>query len=191
MAQNLEILAIILALLYVFGAARGQIYCWPAGLLSSLIYAFLCFQANLFPETILQFFYVGFSVYGWIRWKKPAAAASKDVFQVKYISKKILSLVLITGLFFSALVGWYFDHFTQAALPWLDAHIMVFSLLTTWLVAEKIIENWYFWMVIDLAAAYLYYARGMELTAGLYLFYVAMAIWGLLAWKKTRDYPKA
>lgn len=191
MAQILEILAVILALLYVFAAARGLIYCWPAGLLSSLIYAFLCFQAKLFPETILQFFYVGFSVYGWIRWKKTNAKAMENRFQVKSISKKIFSLILITGLFFSALVGWYFDHYTQAALPWLDAPILVFSLLTTWLVAEKIIENWYFWMIIDVAAASLYYARGMELTAGLYLFYVAMAIWGLWEWKKTRDYPTA
>jgi nicotinamide mononucleotide transporter len=81
-------------------------------------------------------------------------------------------------------IGWYFDKHTSAALPWLDAPIVVFSLISTWLVAEKIIENWYFWIVIDLAAAYLYFARDMHLTSLLYLFYTILAFWGLLQWKK-------
>ncbi len=184
MEQILEVLAIILALLYVFWAAKGNLLCWPAAFLSSGIYVYLCFKAQLYPETLLQIFYLLFAIYGWKRWKITDNINTTKGKDYRKISGNTLSMVILIGLLFSFSIAWYFDNFTKAALPYLDAPILVFSLLATWLVAEKIIENWYFWMVIDLAAAYLYYARAMELTAILYLFYVLLAIWGLQQWKK-------
>ena len=179
----LEILAVTLSLLYVFLAARGNPFCWPAAFVSSAIYAYLCYLASLFPESILQVFYVLFAIYGGFKWKRVTLPTSEtDVY--KRISRKTFFRILYIGSLLTLVIGWYFDKHTSAALPWLDAPIVVFSLISTWLVAEKIIENWYFWIVIDLAAAYLYFARDMHLTSLLYLFYTILAFWGLLQWKK-------
>lgn len=93
-------------------------------------------------------------------------------------------VIVISGSLLSLPAGYFFDFYTDTALPWLDAPILVFSLISTWMVAEKFLENWYFWMIIDLAAAYLYWSRAMNLTAMLYLFYVLLAVWGLKKWKE-------
>lgn len=181
MPSFLEPIAIILALLYVFWAARGSLLCWPAAIISSAIYCYLCYEVKLYPETLLQFFYLVFGIYGWMKWK--TSSNSGTVTYRKILPKQLL-ILLGSGLIITLPVAWFFDNYTDTALPWMDAPIMVFSLMATWMVAQKFLENWYFWILIDLAAAALYEMRDMKLTALLYLFYVAMAVWGLKKWKE-------
>ena len=66
---SLEIIAVITAILYLVLAAKEDVKCWYAALISSLIYIYIMYQANLFMESILQVFYVLMAIYGWLQWK--------------------------------------------------------------------------------------------------------------------------
>jgi nicotinamide mononucleotide transporter len=81
------------------------------------------------------------------------------------------------------MMAYYFDRYTTAALPWLDAPITVFSIWATWLVIKKKLENWLFWVLIDALAIYLYYKRNLHLTALLYAMYTILAVVGYYKWR--------
>lgn len=176
-----EILAVLLAIVYLVLASGGQRWCWPAGIASSLLYVFICYRANLLIEAALQVFYVGAGIAGWLQWKpghdsnstKPRNWSRGEALRYFGIS---ISLSLMAGFLFS--------RYTQTSYPWLDAGISVFSITCTLLVVKKIIQNWPIWIVIDLAAAYLYARRGLELSAGLYLLYCIIAIIGWKQWTR-------
>ena len=76
------------------------------------------------------------------------------------------------------------QRFTSAAWPFLDAFTTWASVLTTFLVIWKILENWLYWLVIDSISIYLYLDRGLYLTALLFAVYLVIAIFGYLHWRK-------
>ena len=72
--------------------------------------------------------------------------------------------------------------FTDAALPLLDSFTTWGSILTTWMVTRKILENWLYWLVIDSVSIYLYLDRGLHLTAMLFVAYLVIVVFGYRKW---------
>ncbi|MEP1447742.1 MAG: nicotinamide riboside transporter PnuC [Paraglaciecola sp.] len=175
----LEGVAVVLAVAYVWLAARQNIWCWPCALVSTGIYIWLFWNVSLPFHTGLNFYYLIMAVYGMYKWRDNKA----DSISVQSwpIYKHI---VCVTGLAFSALI---LSHFANTVLDanyiYLDAFITVFSLFTTVLVAHKVRENWLYWIVINLFAAYLYFAKDLVLTAILFVCYTGFAIYGFVQWR--------
>ena len=95
-------------------------------------------------------------------------------------------LYLISGsLLLTIITGIVFDVYTDQVNPYLDAFTTVFSLIATYMVTQKILENWLYWVVIDLVATLMYVNRGFELTGILYLLYTVIAVFGFFNWRKT------
>lgn len=170
-----------MALAYLILAAAESNWCWPAALISVILYIYICYINQLYLETILQFFYLGMAVYGWYQWKPKKGEKETAILQ---LPTKLQLILIASGTLISLLLGWYFKHYTNAALPYLDAFITVFSMITTWMVTRKYIENWIWWIVVDSAAAYLYFAKQLYITAGLFILYVVIVIIGYFKWKK-------
>jgi nicotinamide mononucleotide transporter len=84
----------------------------------------------------------------------------------------------------SVLVGYFMANNTSAAFPYIDAATTCFAVVTTYLVAKKVLENWLYWVVIDLVSIYLYFQKGLMLTSGLFVLYVVMAVGGYIMWRK-------
>ena len=179
-----EIIAVALALVYVIFAVKENSWCWYAAFVSVTIYIFICYQSKLYHETFLQVFYLIMAVYGYLQWKKKDKKNETDTLQISTWSNKLLLYTIITSAFVSIIVGYLFATYTSASMPYLDAPITIFSLLATYMVTKKIIQNWIFWVLIDLASIFLYAARGLNLTAGLYGLYVIIALIGYFEWKK-------
>ena len=72
----------------------------------------------------------------------------------------------------------------RSLVPWADAFVAWGSVVATWLMTRKVLENWLYWIVFDLVAAALYFSQGFEATAGLFLVYVALAVRGFLEWRR-------
>lgn len=176
---NIEILAVFFAIIYVILAAKESIWCWLAAAISVIFYTHICYSAQLYPETGLQIFYLAMAVYGYLQWNKP----KKDTNIISWSKQKHLTILTINAVI-SICLGYYFDQFTQAKLPYLDSATTIFSISATYLVTKKVIENWLYWIVIDLASIYLYYSRDLTLSAGLFGLYVILATIGYLQWKK-------
>lgn len=181
---GIEILAVLLALLYLILAAYQNSWCWAAAAISSVIYIKICYDAQLFIETGLQCFYFVMAIVGYVNWKKLPSQQNQS-FEIKKLTIKNWMLgILLCGLFSIGMAYW-FQQNTNAKLPWLDAPVTVFSIWATWLVIKKVIDNWLLWIVIDSVAIYIYMQRELNLTALLYALYTLLAIIGYFKWKKT------
>jgi nicotinamide mononucleotide transporter len=177
---NLEWIAVVTSLSYVYLAARESIWCWLFAFISSGLYVFLTFHAQLFLESSLQFFYVIMAIYGFFKWNS-TPLQSKRIIKWPLINH--LTNITLSALV-TAILGYLFATYTSQAAPYLDAFTTVFSLVATFMVAHRVLENWMYWIVIDAALVFLYFGRGLKLTALLMAVYCIFAIFGFFHWKK-------
>ena len=84
----------------------------------------------------------------------------------------------------SAALGWLMSRHTDAAYPYLDAFVTVSSIVTTYMVARKLLENWLYWLVVDSLSMYLYWQRGLNLYVGLFGIYLVLVVIGLVRWHR-------
>ena len=177
----MEILAVLLAILYLVLAVKQNILCWPAGILSSFLYLFIMYSAGLYMEAYLQIFYIFMGVYGWSQWK-----SKQPEFIVNNWSTlnhfKAISLILLLSL----ISGYLLDRYTEAALPFLDALTTWGAIFATYMVAKKLIENWIYWFVIDSISIFLFISRDLNLTALLFAGYLVIICFGYRSWSKVR-----
>jgi nicotinamide mononucleotide transporter len=180
----LEIAAVGLALVYLILAAYQNIWCWLAAALSSVIYIKICYDAQLFIETGLQFFYLIMAIVGYFNWNNKNQNSEASIRNLK--PKEWMLGLLICGVI-SFIMAFWFQQNTSAKLPWLDAPVTIFSVWATWLVIKKVIENWLLWVIIDSVAIYIYTQRELSMTAYLYALYTLLAIVGYFKWKKEQQ----
>jgi nicotinamide mononucleotide transporter len=178
----LEQVAVLCALLYVVLISFKSQWGWLFATISSAIYIFICYFGKLYLETGLQVFYVAMAIYGWYEWSDAEDETNQGI---KRWSPKTHMYLISGSLVLTLITGLVFDVYTDQANPYLDAFTTVFSLAATYMVTQKILENWLYWIVIDLVATLLYVNRGLELTGILYLLYTVIAVFGFFNWKKT------
>lgn len=175
-----EALAVIFGIIYVILAAKELIWCWPFAFLSTLIYTILFWEGQLPMQALLNFYYMGMAVYGFLLWSRHSTK-EEDLQVTSWPRKKHFGLIIGAALL-SLLIGYYLST-TEARLPYLDAAVMVFSMVTTWLMAQKILQNWLYWLVIDAAAILLYWQTGYYVTIVLFAVYLVLAIYGYKSWR--------
>lgn len=166
------------ALGYVILASKQHVLCWPVSLVSCFIYGFIYFEAKLYMESILQLFYLVVSIYGWMKWKP--TKTSKEI-SASSLSRNIL---LCLGLILlSLMLGKFIATYTNASLPFADSMVFVFSIFATYITAEKKIESWIYWIILDAACVFVYLNRGLNITATLFILYTILAFYGYHQWK--------
>jgi len=183
MTSIIEILAVTTALLYLFLAAKEDLKCWYAAIISSSLYFFIMINADLIMEACLQIFYIGMAVFGLNQWRK--SYAGNQSIKIKTWELKTHFYVISIILIISLLSGLLLNKYTNAALPFLDAITTFGAIITTYMVAIKVLENWLYWFVIDSISIYIFVSRELFLTAGLFLVYLIIIIFGYISWKKT------
>ncbi len=177
-----EIIAVIFSITYVVLATQQNIWCWAFAAISVLLYIYICFNAQLFAETALQFFYLIMAIYGYYSWSKPEKKLT-----IKHLENKAHLLIILLGGGIAFFLGFYFSIYTNAKIPILDSYTTIFSIIATYLVTQKVLENWLYWIVIDAVSIYLYISRDLHLTASLFILYTILAIFGYLSWiRKTK-----
>ncbi len=175
-----EWLAVASSILYVILAAKQLILCWLFAFVGSALFVYLCYIGELYIESILQLFYVAMAVIGWVTWNH---AKAEEVTLKKWEVKKHLINILASG-FVALALGYLFDTCTNQANPYIDAFTTVYSLAATFMVTQKIVENWLYWIVIDLVSIYLYAQRDYNLAAVQYVLFTILAVFGFVAWQK-------
>jgi len=174
-----EWIAFFSSILYVVIIALQKKIAWFFAFISSALYVYLCFSSKLYLDSFLQFFYVLAAIYGWMQWNKTDL---NEKLSKKNIRFHLSAIGICLVLSFS--IGWIMKTFTDQASPYLDATITITSLFATYLVARKIIDNWVYWIFIDLACIPIFYSRGLYLTSILYLIYAIIAIVAFFKWNK-------
>lgn len=180
-----EALGVVLALAYLVLAMFRSMWCWLCAFISSVCYVVVMWRAQLLMDTWLSVFYVAMAVYGYWQWRR-GRAADGGLAVVSWGWQQHLYAAAAV-LLATAINAWVLQHVQIARSPWLDSFVTWSSVLTTFMVARRVMENWLYWIVVDSVAAYLYYTRGLTATAVLFLVYVGMVIYGYYAWRKTHS----
>lgn len=181
-----EALAVALAIAYLILAVRQSIWCWPCAFVSTALYIWLFHDAALFMESALNGFYLLMAVYGWYEWRYGGARHAGLPVTVWPVMRHIIALTAIGVL--SVTSGSWLAANTGAAFPYLDSLTTWSAVWATFLLARKVLENWVYWFLIDALSVYLYFSRGLPLTALLFCFYLVLIPIGFLAWRK--DYAR-
>jgi nicotinamide mononucleotide transporter len=182
----LEICAVVLALLYVILAVKQSIACWYAAFVSSCLYVLILFSARLYMESILNVFYALMAVYGFYSWRQSVKGAERKV--IRWPPRAhVTGLCVATALSF--LTAFFLRRYTQAAWPFLDSWVTWASVFATYLVTQKVYENWHWWFAIDALSAVLYFTRHLYATMLLFALYLVLIVFGLREWRRTLGEP--
>ena len=179
---NLETLAVALGISYLLLAMRENSLCWYCAFVSTAIYVYIFGDVSLYMESALNVYYMGMAVYGWLQWQKGGANHS-GVEIVRWTAKHHIICVLVI-LIASVISGYLLSVNTDARLPYLDSFTTWASVLTTVMVARKVLENWLYWIVINSVSIYLYIDRDLDQTAAMFTLYLVLSVLGYVAWKK-------
>ncbi len=178
----LEIFAVCSAILYLILAANEDVRCWYAALFSSILYMYIMYTAGLMMESFLQIFYICMAIYGWYIWSSKINVEQELKIRSWKMQYHLYTITTVTLL--AIITGFFLEKYTQAALPFLDAFTTWGAIITTYMVAKKIIENWIYWFVIDSISIYLFISRELYLTSLLFFIYLIIIIFGYRSWMK-------
>jgi len=179
-----ELLAVAFGVAYVLLAAKESLWTWLFAFFGTLIYTILFWEGALFSSSLLNFYYMIMAIYGFVLWR-----GSKDEEELEVSSYKLNNHIEIitTGVFISLIVGYLSDTYTESHFAYLDSFVLIFSVIATWLLANKILENWLYWIVIDSVAIFLYLQSKYYATVVLFVLYIVLSFWGYYSWRKGLD----
>lgn len=180
--STLELLAVIVNVFGVWLTARRIRWCWPVGVVAVLLYAWIFYDAKLYSDTLLQGAFALMQGYGWWQWRRGAQEQGKV--RIATLSWREAGLGIAAGLLGGVVLGAAMAHFTDAALPWLDAQLASFSLVASVWAARRFVASWALWIILDLIYVGMYLAKDLQLTAALYTGFVVLAIYGWRAWRR-------
>lgn len=183
----LELFAVVAAIAYLLLAIRENIWCWLFAGISTAIYVWLFVGARLYMESVLNAFYFAMAVYGWYVWYHGRSNDHELAVSRWPFSIHAAAIAAVVAL--SVINGFLLNRFTDAAFPYVDSLTTWGAIWATFLVARKVLENWWYWLVIDVASIFIYWSRDLELTSMLFVVYVIMIPFGLVSW--TRSWREA
>lgn len=177
----IEVVAVVLAVAYVVLAARQIIWCWPCAIASTALFFWVFLERALFQQAVLQFFYVGMGIYGWRKWHGGGKQGTQLRISTWGARRHAVAIALVLTL--TATTGWLEARYASTSMPYLDAFTAWGSVVATWMMARKVLENWLYWFIVDSLMVVLTLRAGLPATAVLFVIYVGMAIVGFLSWR--------
>ena len=181
----IELLGAIISAWAVWLTAQRRRWCWPVGLVSVLVYAWVFVDARLYSDALLQFAFGALIVYGWRRWTRHLDTDGRV--EVAPLPRGQLIAHVLVGTLGALALGFAMHRWTDAALPWLDAALTSFSLVAQWWQGRRHIAAWWLWIVVDVIYVGEYAYKDLLITAVLYAGFVGLAVVGLRAWQRARS----
>jgi nicotinamide mononucleotide transporter len=205
----IEIFGAVTGIIFVFLEIRQNIWLWPVGLVTSAVYIWVFFTSKFYADMSLQGYYLVISCLGWYWWTRgkkrrlrskatkfrEAEGGDVEKLRIEETETKELQvtrLKLSTGImlalvfFLLYIIMWFvLTRLTDSPVPVRDSFITSLSIIATWMLARKIYEHWFLWIVVNFVSAVFFLTRGLYPTVILYTVYGIMSFVGLAAWKKT------
>ena len=179
----LEALAVLLAIAYLILVIYQNIWCWYCAGLSTSIYVFLFAHAQLYMESLLNIFYLFMAVYVLTVWKNNQHEL--DIMEVQIWPIRIHCLAVFLIIVLSLTVGYLLEKNTDAIYPYIDSLTTFSAIWATFLVARKVLENWWYWFFIDCVSVVIYWMRDLHFTSFLFLFYILLIPIGFILWRRS------
>ncbi|WP_243347717.1 nicotinamide riboside transporter PnuC [Parabacteroides sp. FAFU027] len=183
----LEWFGVLTGLLYIFLEIRQRTSMWVIGFFSSFVFVIVFFKSKLYADMVLNIYYVTMSVYGFWLWKKNGNEAEpidrKDEITYQNLGLWLGAILLLISTVLYLGIASVLHHYTDSPVPYSDAFPTALSLIATWLLAKKYLEQWLVWIVVNVFSIGLFTYRGLYPTAFLFLVYGILSVVGYLKWK--------
>jgi len=181
--------------LAVWLSARGNIWSWSIGILNVVLFFFLFYQVQLYPDMFLQVFFFVTNLIGWWRWSHPRPGEENRHKELKASwmgMRKAVGILAMTlggtvvfGYFASNLHEWVPGLFPlPSAFPFLDSFVLTSSVAATYLMVEKRVECWVTWILTDSVATYLYFSKNILFVGVEYFVFCLIAAYGFWRWQR-------
>lgn len=180
--HSIELVATLLAVAYVVLALKHSIWCWPAALLSTLLFTHVMWDSALLSDALLHIYYACMAVYGWWRWRQLQQQSGQAQPVYEWVWQRHLLLISLTAMA-GLVLGYLMANYTHADFAYLDAQTTAFSLVATWLVAKKLLSNWLYWVVIDAVSIFVYAQKHLYFLTALFMLYTVIAVVGYFVWR--------
>jgi nicotinamide mononucleotide transporter len=183
----LEGIAVFFGIASVYYSMKENILVYPTGIISTLIYVWICLQVGLYADMGINAYYFAMSIYGWYIWSQPTQEGA--TLPVTWLTPRGIagSFLMFGGCY--AILAFILLRFTDSDVPYIDSFTTASAFVGMYLMAKKKVENWIAWIITDLVSVPLYFYKGLILTSFQFLFFTILAVLGLIAWiKSVRHY---
>jgi nicotinamide mononucleotide transporter len=182
----IEILGVIFGFIYIFLSIKQNVWLWPIGIINATLYVWVFLMSKLYADMSLQIYYLLISIYGWYYWvsgKNVKQKDNKNLPITRTNAKTFVVLLILEILLFSTL--WFvLKNFTDSTVPAGDAFATSLSILATWMLTKKKIEQWLIWIVVNIFSVGLFYYKELYATVILYSVFALLASVGYIKWHK-------
>lgn len=179
----LEAVAVLFGIVSVYLSTRENIWSWPTALINVGLFSVLFLETGLYSDTGLQVVYFALSIYGWYQWLY--GGAGRTAITVTRTSRRTWAVLAVIAAATWAVLGTITSRLPGTALPYVDAATTTVSLIAQWMMTRKLLENWLIWVAVDVVYVGMFIFKGLYLTAFNYGIYLALAVFGYVAWKRS------
>ena len=180
-----EGIAVFMTLVGIALTIRQHVSCWPVGIVGIGAYFIVFVQSKLYADAALQPIFIAQSIYGWWFWARGGRRDDVDT-PIVTLRWRARAGVLAATACAALVVGVGLARWTDAAAPYADAILSATSLSANWLLARKVLENWVLWIAANIGYVILFWRKGLQLSSGLYLVLLALAVAGFIEWNRAR-----
>ena len=182
--HGLDFFTTILGLIYIWLEYRASIWLWLVGIVMPLLDIWLYWSHGLYGDAGMACYYALAAVYGFLVWKFKKTRKTHQPLPIIHMPHRLYLPVVVA--FFAAWGVTYYIliTFTNSTVPVLDSFTNALSFVGLWALARKYLEQWFFWMVVDMVCTILYIQKGIPFKAILYGLYVVIAVFGYRKWKQ-------
>ena len=194
MDQLIEIIAILSGITSVWFSRKENIWVYPTGLVGTILYVYISFQAELYGEASVNLYYTIMSLYGWYNWLR-RDQQRQFIVHITHSSPKewireiAFFITLYIIIYFS--LSYVQQAFSPGAIPWADALASASAFTGMWLMTQKKVNSWIWWIITNICSIPLYYTKGYTLTSWYYLILLILAILGWMEWRKKANEKSA
>lgn len=187
-STRLELLGFALAVVMVVCNIRVNPWAWPLAILSSLVYALLFWQSKLYGESGLQIFFVAMALWGWRQWLRGTHSHEVKLL-VRHMRIREQAWALTAFVLLWLALAQILDHATNTDVPWWDAATTAGSIVATWMLGRKFVENWPAWVAVNTVSVGLFLYKALWLTSVLYAVFLVLACVGWRTWRQLATLP--
>jgi len=177
-----EVVAVLTGLLSVWFAKKENILVYPVGIVSVLIYVYLCLSVKLYADMSINAFYFIMSVYGWVKWSRKTG--DKPARPITRATRPEWIYSVVGVIVFFIILYLILKNYTDSNVPFWDAVTTAIFIIGMWLMALKKIENWVAWIIGDLICIPLFASKGLILTSFQFTVFLILAVSGYIEWRK-------
>lgn len=179
----IEAIGTFISIIYIYFSIKQKIWLWPLGLISSILYVYIFYDHKIYADMGLQLYYVVISIYGWYSWNRSNIHSNNQTnVQLLRNNHKLTIVLLAVSFIIFIIISQILIYFTDSPIPYADAFTTSLSIVATWMLAKRYIENWLIWILIDAVSSLIYMYKDLYFTVFLYGVYTIMAVVGYRTW---------